>query len=214
MANLTTWYDEVLAQAPGCPVALADWAIRDAAIEFCDRSRAHVVDLAAINAVAATADYALTPPANTEIVTVLDVAYDGDAIRPIGPQDAIRFYGDDWKDLQRLPERYMTQYGTSLKLVPKPDASLTGGIVVTVALRPTAGASAVDDAIAVPYKRAIAKGARKTLWLMPKKPWTQFERGKKEEEDFIAECAIAHVLAEKGRASSPIRSRNYYDPRD
>lgn len=210
MANLTTWYDEILAQVPGCPLALADWAIRDAAIEFCERSHAHVVDLTAISSVADTADYALTAPSNTEIIEVLAVAYDGAEIEPIGPLEVIRRYGEDWADLARIPERYMTQYATSLKLIPMPADAVTDGIVVTVALKPSAAATSVADAIATPYKRTIAKGARKTLWLMPKKPWTSLERGAKEEAAFFEECATAHIQSEKGRTKAPLRARDFY----
>ncbi len=212
MASLSAWYDHVLAQVHSCPTALADWAIRQAAIEFCDRSHAHIVDLAAINSVAGTADYNLTPPANHEIVKVIAVEYDGETIDPISPRDVARRYGADWKDEQAEPERFLSQYGTSLKLVPKPDVSITAGIVATVVLRPTDSTTTIDDVIAVPYKGEIAKGARKLLWLMPRKPWTDMKRGEKEEADFIADCASAHIKAQKGRTGAPMRTRNYYYP--
>lgn len=212
MASFSAWYDAVLAQVAGCPSALADWAILDAAIDFCERSHAHIADLTAINSVAATADYTLTAPTLTEIIKVLAVEYDGEEIRPIGPRDIARRYGTDWQDLSSTPERYMTQYGTSLKLIPMPAAAVTGGIVVTVVLKPTGAATTINDTIATPYKRAIAMGARARLWLMPKKPWTNFDRGKKEEDDFIIACAVAHSQSMKGRTSAPMRSRNYYHP--
>ena len=263
MANLSAWYDEVLAQVPGCPTALADWAIRQAAIEFCELSHAHIVDLTAINSVAGTASYALsyTPDSPawvtaraynvgdyvtesslvyrclvahiagvfatdlaavkwvldtttnaTKIIKVLDVEYDGEMLTPISPRDVARKYGDNWQDIEELPLHYLSQYGTSLTLVPTPSTSVTGGIVVTACVKPTETATTIDDTIATPYKRAIAKGARKTLWLMAQKPWTAFERGAKEEQDFISECATAHVQAMKGRTLAPMRSRNFYYP--
>jgi hypothetical protein len=209
---LSAWYDDVLPQVSECPVALADWAIRKAAIEFCDRSHAHIVDLTAINSVVGTADYALTAPAGSEIVKVIAVLYDGDEIKPISPRDVARSYGDDWADLQEEPERFLSQYGTSLKLIPKPATAVTAGIVPTVVLRPTAAATTIAEVIGTLYKEEIAKGARKTLWLMPKKPWTTFDRGNKEEQDFFEACAVAHSQAQKGRTGAAMRNRNYYYP--
>lgn len=213
MANLSAWYDLVLTQAPSCPVALADQAILHAAVEFCERSLAHVADLAAFDSVAGQADYALSEPANQKIIKIIAVEYDGEVINPISPRDVARRYGADWQDEQAEPERFLSQYGTTLKLIPKPDVAVTGGIVVTVALRPAFAATVVDDLVATPYLRQIAMGARKNLWLMPKKPWTDFARGRKEEEDFLAACATAHVVAHKGRTGAPTRIRNFYYPR-
>lgn len=213
MASLSAWYDDVLPQVHSCPQALADWAILHAAIEFCERSLAHVADLTPIDAVAGTADYALTEPANQKIVKILAVEYDGETIDPISPRDVARRYGANWQDEQAEPEKFLSQYGTTLKLVPKPAASVTGAIVVTVALRPAFAATVVDDLVATPFRRQIGMGARKNLWLMSKKPWTDLARGKKEEEDFLAACATAHVVAHKGRTGAPTRIRNFYYPK-
>ena len=209
---LSEWYDDVLPQVAGCPVVLADWAIRKAAIEFCDRSHAHIVALTGINSVAGTADYTLTPTAGTEVVKVIGVEYDGEDIDPISPRDVSRLYGEDWADLQEEPVHFLSQYGTSLKLIPKPATAIAAGIVPTVVTRPTAAATTIAEVIGTLYKEAIAKGARKTLWLMPKKPWTAFERGAKEEQDFFEACAVAHLQAHKGRTGAPTRTRNYYYP--
>lgn len=214
MANLSSWYDDVMPFFPGLPTAMADWAIRQGAIEFCDRSHAHIEDLTTINSVAGTADYALSAPSDTEIVKVIAVAYDGAEIKPISPRDVARRYGDDWADLQEdPPERYLSQYGTSLKLIPKPATSVTGAIVPTAVLRPTWSATTVSRTIATPFKRQIAMGARKTLWLMPKKPWSDMPRGTKEEADFFEACAQAHIIAHKGRTGATMRVRNFYYPK-
>lgn len=209
---LSAWYDDVLPQAAGCPMGLADWAIRKAAIEFCDRSHAHIVDLTGINSVVGTADYTLTPGTGLEVVKVKAVLYDGRELTPISPGDVARCYGEDWKDLQEEPEHFLSQYGTSLKLIPKPATAVTAGIVPTVILRPTIAATTVAEAIGTLYKEAISKGARKILWLMPKQPWTAFERGSKEEQDFFDACSVAHIQAQKGRTSAATRTRSYYYP--
>ena len=127
--NLTDLYDEVMPFVPSCPLALAVWALRKASIDFAEKSLACYEDLAAINAVAGTASYALTAPANTRILKVVGVRYDGDDLDPIESRDVARRYGSLWASRQDLPESFFSDLAASITLIPKPAVSLTGGIV-------------------------------------------------------------------------------------
>lgn len=210
MANITDLYDDVLPFVPGCPNVLATWAIRKAARRFAEESLAHYVTLTAIDVVAGTRSYAIAPPTGSEIVKVVKVTHAGEELPPMSSFDAELRYGESWKTEQGTPEVFISDTAADVQLVPVPNASLTGGLLVMVALRPTDATATIDDALAVKFRDDIACGARAALWRLPKKPWTAMDRGKEEEADFASRIGRAGAIAEHGRSGSGTKVSNFY----
>lgn len=212
MADLTVFYDDVMPHVPGCPLALAQWAIRQAAIAFCEKSGAHFVDLTAIDSVANVATYALTAPASTRIIKVIECRYEGEDLEPVDGRDLVRKFGSDWEIQSETPTHFVSDTGANVVLVPKPSAGSVGAILPTVELCPTRDAATLDDKYAVPFQDTISLGARAMLFSMPRKSFTDKEKGREDMADFEGKCATARILAQKGRAGAPTRSRDYYYP--
>lgn len=215
MTAFSAWYDDVLPWMRGCGSALADWAVRQAAITFCEKSHAWHASITIIDGASPPAQatsYTITPPTGAEVIALLDVLYNDEPLDPASRLDVARTIGGDWADQEGEPKCYLSQYGTSIQMVPNPPIGDVESLTCLAAIRPTAAVSSIDDTIGARWKQDIATGARALLWSMPDKPWTNMERAMVEQGKFDEACAIAHVQAEKGRTLAAVRSRNYYYP--
>lgn len=183
----TAYFPEVMPHVGGCPHAMVVNAIRDAAREFAERTLLLRSTLSAINVVAAQQDYTLTPPANTRVVTCLNVRYDGLPLQSTG-EHAMDHIHPFWREGGVSRRWYMSTPGT-LSLTFSPAAAITGGLVVRIAYKPTQTATDGDDILYDDWNEAIAAGALARLqgtanqdakWANPQmaQAWqAEFERG-------------------------------------
>lgn len=172
----TAFYDEVLPEVPGCLQAVALNAIRNACIEFCQKTDVYLYDHPAINAVISTPTYAFAPPTGTLVSKVLQAFYNGRELIPKTPDELKEIYGVyqslDWRSRTGTP-KYITQDDEqNVRLVPMPDASLAGGIKLRVSLKPTRASTTVVDRIFEEYVEAIKNGALYRLKISKGKPYT------------------------------------------
>lgn len=169
--NFSTWLVDVLPECPGLLADMATHHIRDACIDFCERTWAWRANITG-NLVAGTATYALSPPASSQITGVLralaapEVGATQQRLRKVG-EDAVNAAYPASGPVQAFT---MADRDTAL-FYPTPDD--TYGYTVRVALRPTAGATQlVEDSIYAEYRYTIAQGALARLKRMAGKPWS------------------------------------------
>lgn len=143
MKALSAFYPRILPHLPGCPEALVDQALVDAAIEFCDSSLVLRQSLDPFNTVVNIAQYDLDAPSSQhDINRVLSVTLDGKLLSP-GMAEVIR--GDLPTDKAK-PRGFYTDRTDSvftLKLSPPPDDVYS--VVVSVALSPARTATQLED---------------------------------------------------------------------
>lgn len=202
----TDWYDEVLPDVPGCSQKVAKNAIRNAAIEFCERTLAWKVDLDPLNAVANQAAYPFEPPANTRVVRLLNVWYNGKRLTPKTPADLDDLYAN-WPSAIGTPLYYTQLSPDEVILVPMPNAALANGIAQKVALKPTRASTGLEEYLYEKYLEEIAAGAKARLMLMQKKPWSNTAMGAANQALFEDAIASARYRAAKGYGAAPIRVR-------
>lgn len=214
----TAWYDDVIPQAPGCPLAIALNAIREAAIDFCKGSLVwRYLAATAIDAVAAQQRYAIgtaatagTLPADTAAAHLFQVNYNGAALIAATPAQ-FRGLSDTWFSDQGDPQYFTLFAEGEIALWQIPSAGLVGAIVIPeLALAPSQAATGLDSAIYERYRKAIAKGALAKLLLMPEKPWSSPNLGEKYELDFNAACGSADARASSGRGQARLRTQTIY----
>lgn len=165
MIPLSAFFPRLLPSVIGCPEPLAQQALLDSAIEFCGRSLAVTTTLDAITLTAGADSFELDTPKNTTIAQVLNLWYDGRELdaAPYAQATAIStsngdpryFYGED------LDEAF------NITLMPAPDRTVAGGVIVRVALKPTRSATAVHDTLFERYAPAIVDGAMAILMSTP-----------------------------------------------
>lgn len=208
-----TWekfFDEVLPDVPGCPQPVAKNAIRNAAIEFCDRSWVYRADHAAINAVANQGAYPYAPPAGTKVVVPLTVWYDKKRLDPMDMHDLEGLYAHWPSETASAPLYFVQQALETLIVVPAPTAALAGAITLKVALKPTRASADIDDTIWEKYLEEISCGAKAKLFAMKKKPWSDPGRAGDYMVLFDRHVARAKLAASRGFVRSVKRVRAHY----
>lgn len=166
----SAFYPDVLPELPGAPLPMVDHWLRNAAIEFCERSKAWVVDLASIDAVAGQMAYALPLPTGTELVEIKAALFLGEKITPKAPGYLSGKYGD-WRMEIGTPAHYTHQSTDAVLLVPAPADAAVGAIKIKTAIRPSPTATGVDDWFFNKFRIAISAGCKAMMMAMADKPW-------------------------------------------
>lgn len=173
MATLSDFLPEVLVEVPDVPDVVAEHHIRNAIIDFCQRSTYYRADLA-FNTVADQAQYTsadFTLPADTRIVEIYDGRLGTDrSIYRKTPGQLETEVGYDWAS-RTGDVYYVTREDTeSLTLVRVP--TTVKAVVIKAALKPTQTATTVDDLLYNDWHELIAIGALARIYKIPNKVWS------------------------------------------
>ena len=167
----STLATDILGEFPNCPVFVVERAVREAAIEFFERSMAYPViqDAASLPANVETFDIEL--PATTRLVTYGVVRYDSQELKGIHRDDIDRSHRD-WTSIKGTPSNYVYNDEGSIRLYPFPDTASTKKLYVRFYVTPTRSSVDIPDILGERYYDAILYGARHRLARMPGTTWT------------------------------------------
>lgn len=174
MATWAQFYDDVLPEVPGCPLALAEKEIKNTGIDFMYRTEIQRKTVSNLDHPGGASALSLT---HTDIVAATDqvIAVLGVWVNKV-PMDVksvaeIEEIYPDWMTITGEP-KYAVQEGEDLWLVPSPSAAQTNTISLRVSYGPNQTATAIPDGVFNAYREDIALGAKARLLAKPKKPWT------------------------------------------
>ena len=71
MASYSSLVKEVLPYVPFCPDSLVESNLRSATIEFCERSKAYILDMDGFNTISGVYEYDFDIPTGTEVHQIL-----------------------------------------------------------------------------------------------------------------------------------------------
>jgi len=197
--------DEVLpylAADPSDPVT--ENAIKRTVIEFCAGSWIwrHLPD--PLDVVAGESAYDLEPPPGADVASVIAAELDG---VPLAAKDVAWLNKEipRWRTVAARP-KYFTQVDTEqVILAALPDANITAGMTLTLALQPSQSATSFPKWIFNQYLYVLAEGALAKLMMMPNKPWTDIQNGADRRTKFEAGIANARASAVSALGSAPQR---------
>jgi len=169
MASFDSLIRDILPYVPGCPDSLIESNLRSATIEFCEKSRAYVHDLDAINTVSGVFEYEFDQPTGTEVHQVLWATYDGHDLDPISPR-SLELNFPDWRDRGGTPTVYLQKTPSSFWLVPV--ANSDKELLMGVALKPTRTSNSISTEFSNTYRDGLMYGAVYRLLRIPAKEWT------------------------------------------
>ena len=195
MAAYSSLVKEVLPYVPLCPDSLVEQNIRAAAIEFCERSKAYILDLDAFSTIAGVYEYDFDIPTVTEVHQILYMTEDGNDMDPISPRSLELNY-PDWRDRTGNPHVYLQKTPTSFWVVPVPSG--TRQVIVSVALKPSRTSNNIDTTIANQYRDAIIYGALYRLLRIPSREWTDVGAAREYLAQFNLEIQQAELRARGG----------------
>ena len=195
MATYSSLVKEVLPYVPLCPDSLVEQNLRSATIEFCERSKAYILDMDPFNTISGVYEYDFEIPSGTEVHQVLYMTYDGRDMDPISPRSLELNY-PDWRDRTGNPHVYLQKTPTTFWVVPVPSGS--DQIIASVALKPTRSSNNIDTTISNTYRDAIIYGALYRLLRMPHREWTDIGAAQEYSFQFSQEIQQAELRARGG----------------
>jgi len=171
--ELIAWIPAVQADVAGAPRAMMLDAIRQAAIEFCERTRAWRYELASFNTAlddddARVAQYTLTVPTGSRVLSIRSLSYAGLPLTEKS-MDWLDENEPGWRTKEGTPRNYVLRDNGIILLdrLPPEGVAITG----TVALKPLQDGTEIGDNVYQDYREAIAAGAIYRLRMMPGKDW-------------------------------------------
>ncbi len=197
----SAWYPFVLPLVIGCPDPTVDHALRQAAREFCRKSRAWLEPQDAFAAPGVTQRFDFDPPTMAEVIGVTrctvaaaDLAILSSADLPAGwpvkggndPDDAL---------IVISAEEYM--------LYPAPAAGVV--VLLELCVMPTMVATGIGDLVFQRYADTVAAGAIARLCAMPKTAW--FDADQVILNRAVFERGIASAANEVFRQSAPAKRK-------
>lgn len=203
MATWEQWYDEVVPDVPGAGLPLIKNAIKNAAIEFCQRTRVYRIEHPAISAVEDDGEYDWAPGAGLKVVRAEIVWYEGKQLDPVTPADLQALY-PQWTEETGPPVYFVQEMPETLVLVPKPNADAADAITARVSVKPSRAATSISDQLYELYLEQIAAGAKARLFAMQSKPWSNPQGAQRESGLFEDAIAQANLDAFRGHS----RARN------
>lgn len=134
---------------------MADQALRDSAIAFCEDTMVLRTKLPAFATVSGTAAYTLSVSAGEQIARILGVAVDGVQVYAVAAADAAFPLNQSGKP--RCVSTVRTTSGFDLVFQPVPDAAYT--VAVEAAMRPTRTAASLSDDLLDRWEEVVVCGA-------------------------------------------------------
>lgn len=159
---------QVKPEAGGAPDFLIERAVRDAAIDFCQRTDVFVPEPEFIGIIKGVNEYAVTIPTGTELNHIIDIYDNKTALRPISYNELLRRLGDETE--QGQPKYYAQRDNTEFFLAPIPSSNDSFRVVYSV--KPTATSTSIPDTIGKEYRETIVHGALFRLQMMSGQPFS------------------------------------------
>jgi hypothetical protein len=163
---------EVMQYAPDVPEFIALNAIRNASIEFCEKSRYWQADIAPVPLEANKYEYVVQTPPDTKFVDIVEAYADEVLLIPKSSEELSRIYRyTDWRSVEGMPA-YITRINyPAVQLVPYLTSVTGQQLSLRVALAPTRDAAEIDQEIYEQFLEYISFGARARLYSTPKQAY-------------------------------------------
>lgn len=202
-----TFFKEVIPYVRDCPEFVAINAIRNACIEFCERSLYLRQILTPFALVQGQAEYDLDIDLGTSVASIIAANLGFLPIKPESEEVLQKVVGADWRT-RPGPVRYMTQdTHNTIRLVLVPDGGETELLSMTVALRPMMSSVKIDQDVYERWAEVIGWGARARLHDTPGQQYSNEDAAKKFRMWFESGIGDAKIAANRalGRTDLVVR---------
>lgn len=200
---------EVMPFFPTLPEIVIVNAIRNAAIEFCDRTDWLVYTPVLQDVIANEDEYDLTldVPTDTTVARVQAVWVSDLQCQPRSEDELRRIYSLDWRKQYGRPVYYTQYTPETLILVPIASSTLSQALAMTLILRPTRDSTTCDDTLYQRWVEVIAAGARMRLHEMPGHAYENPQLAEKYRRVFTTGIDRAIVERTRGLSRTNMRVR-------
>jgi hypothetical protein len=205
MVNFDKFLPEVLPYVHDCPAFVAVNAIRNAAIEFCEKTHYWQVDASSMVVTGTTSSFVVLLPPDTNIVDVKEAFYSGRRLIPKGPDElSVMYRGMDWREAEGDPFYFTLVMPGDLRLVPSPSTESGENLSMRVAVAPTRAATEIDSDVYENCLEIIAKGARSRLNGLRGQPFYDPEMSALLRKDFMVGIGETKIKVNKGLSRASV----------
>ncbi len=209
----TSFYPEVLPFVHDCPTMVAQNAIRDACMEFCEETLFWKVDVPAQTLTAAQTSYPMAGwlPASTDPVKIVQAWFGLTVLKPKTEDELNQMYGwFVWNQQLGMPLYYTQETRTDLIIVPSPDTTnaSTNQLTAIIAVKPSRASTTVYDQIYEHFAERIGHGARARLYQMAGQPFYDPKLAAHYQEMFDIGIAATKIQVNKSLTRADVRIRN------
>lgn len=179
MATLEDFLPDIQPHLPGCPEGVTLNAIRNSCIRFCTDTWLIRENLAAIDVVINVDEYTMTAASQSDnvIVGMVNILYDEKPLARVTEEELdIADVGWRTNTTTGVPNMVTSPKPDIILLNRIPEESITGGMIVRVATKPTSTTSTVDDLLLDDWTEGIKYGALQELYEIPGKGWSDMKQ--------------------------------------
>lgn len=208
-ATYEDFFPNILPEVPGVAEMVAENAVRNAVIEFCEKSLILTRDHDPITVKAGVVDYDLEPPKGYIVVKVMKAWLENQPLDPLAP-DFVReasVYNrlfSSYQEAPGTPRAYLQKDERSISVWQVPEQDYTNGLTLRVALKPSRASDSVESVILEDYAETIASGALYRLMMSAGKPYTNAEMAAVHKGLFQQGINVARQRATHGQVRSTL----------
>lgn len=205
MKTIDDFYSSVTQYAPGCPEPTLYFGVRQAASEFCERTRLwRYEDRFTITESECEALYA---PQDAEIFEIEYVDFNG---VPLDPKD-LAWLNENmrgWRtgELTGLPKYFTQSEPNTISLAPR----YAGSVGLSLWLKTSQDANTLPDWMVSQYRETIAQGALARILLIPNQSFTNPELAAVFGSSFQAGIDRLSSKGFTGQQRAPMRTRSSF----
>lgn len=211
-ASYEDFFPNILTEAPGAAEMVVINAVRNACIEFCEKSLVLTRDHDPINLKQGVVDYDLEPPKGYIVVKVMQAWLENNPLTPLAP-DFVReasVYNrlfESYESNNSTPRFYLQKDERSVSVWNPPEKDYPNGLTMRVALKPTRASESIESVILEDYAEVIAGGALSRLMMSVGKPYTNEKMAAVHRGFFEKGINVARQRATHGQVRSILSAK-------
>lgn len=168
----TQFLREIIPYVRDVPEIVVVQAVRNATIQFCERTRVLQTNLDPMDVNARVSVYDFQPDIGYKVVDIMEAWYGDQLLIPKAVEELTRIYRtSNWNDLDGNPYYYFRSRTQEITLVPSPRTDETAKLKLRVAVTPSRDSDTVDGEIYERYYEFISLGARARLFDTANQPY-------------------------------------------
>ena len=163
----------VLQYIPDASDMIAENAIKQACIEFCEKTLVWQINIPPMDVVDGQNSYPIQTPGDTKFVAPVQTYFNTNLLIPKGPDELAEIYRmGDYQQISGAPQYVTRMIKPELMVVPTPYVTQPATLYVKAAIAPTRDSTEIDSEIYEQYGEAIAWGARARLLAQPRQDYS------------------------------------------
>lgn len=171
--KFTDLFNDVLPDVPGVGLDLAENAIMNVVIDFCNSTNIWRVFADPQDITAGENTYDFEPPGGADVAQLMTLSIVGSRQPVVAiTEDLLLQQDPDWQSTKGEITNYLGQDTESVILYPIPVRNQPGALRMTLSLQPSRRSTSFPTWIWSQYYATLVAGVKANLFAMFKKPWT------------------------------------------